>query len=74
MLKVDDTRLYEYCYIMIVTALLEQRCNNCDNIKQGCYKLLTACSKLAVNLKQAVRAQLVDGLFADLPPLIYITG
>jgi hypothetical protein len=28
--------------------------------------LLTACSKLADNLGQAVRTQLVDGLLADL--------
>ena len=40
---------------MIVTALLEQPCNKSDNI-----------NKLVDNLEQAVRTQLVDGLFADL--------
>ena len=52
---------------MIVTALLEQPCNKSDNInKVVTCKLLTACSKLVDNFKQAVRTQLVDGLFADL--------
>ena len=46
---------------MIVTAFLEQSCNKFDNIK-----LLTACSKLVDDLEQAMRTQLVDGLFADL--------
>ena len=37
-----------------------------ETYQQGCYKLLTACSKLVDNLQQAVRTQLVDGLFAGL--------
>ena len=45
-------------------------CETCNmqvrQYQQGCYKLLTACSKLVDNLLQAVRTQLVDGLFADL--------
>ena len=45
---------------MTVSDLLES-----DN-QHGCYKLLTACSKLVDNLGQAVRTQLVDGLLADL--------
>ena len=45
---------------MTVSDLLES-----DN-EQGCYKLLTACSKLVDNLGQAVGTQLVDGLLADL--------
>ena len=36
------------------------------DLLQGCYKLLTACSKLVDNLGQAVRSQLVDGLLTDL--------
>jgi hypothetical protein len=51
---------------MTVSDLLEQPCNKPDNIKQGCYKLLTACSKLVDNLGQAVRRQLVDGLLTNL--------
>ena len=51
---------------MTVTDLLEQSCNKYDNInKVVCYKFLTACSKLVVNLKQVVQTQIVDGLFAD---------
>ena len=45
---------------MTASDLLES-----DN-QQGCYKLLTACSKLVDNLGQAVGTQLVDGLLADL--------
>jgi hypothetical protein len=45
---------------MTVSDLLES-----DN-QEGCYKLLTACSKLVDNLGQAVGTQLVDGLLADL--------
>ena len=37
--KVDDTRLQQYCYIMIVTALLEQPCNKSYNMN----KLATGC-------------------------------
>ena len=51
---------------MIVIALLEQPCNKSDNINKVVTKLLTACSKFVDNLLQAVRTQLVDGLFADL--------
>ena len=50
---------------MTISELLEQPCNKYDNI-QGCYKLLTACSKLVDNLGQAVQTQLVDGLLIDL--------
>jgi hypothetical protein len=45
---------------MTVSDLLES-----DN-QHGCYKLFTACSKLADNLGQAVGTQLVDCLLADL--------
>jgi hypothetical protein len=41
---------------MTLSDMLEQPCNKSDNI----------CSKLVDNLGQAVRAQLVDSLFADL--------
>jgi hypothetical protein len=51
---------------MTVSDLLEQPCNNSDNINKVVTKLLTACSKLVDNLGQAVRTQLVDGLLADL--------
>ena len=52
---------------MIATALLEQPCNKSYNInKLATARLLTTCSKLVDNLEQAVRTQLVDGLFADL--------
>ena len=37
--KVDNTRLWQYCYIIIVTALLEQPFNNSDNIN----KVVTSC-------------------------------
>ena len=51
---------------MTVSDLLEQPCNKSDNINQGCYKLLTAFSKVVDNLGQAVRTQFVDGLLTDL--------
>ena len=37
--KVDNTRLQQCCYTMIVTALLQQPCNKSDNIN----KLVTGC-------------------------------
>ena len=40
--------------------------NNLATCQQGCYKLLTACSKLVDNLREAVRTQLVNGLLTDL--------
>ena len=51
---------------MIVTALLKQPCNKCDNA----IKLVTGCSRLVDNLQQAVQTQLVDGLFADLVQVV----
>jgi hypothetical protein len=51
---------------MTVSDLLEQPCNKSDNINQGCYKLVTAFSKVVDNLGQAVRTQFVDGLLTDL--------
>jgi hypothetical protein len=48
---------------MTVSDLLEQPCNK---YQQGCYQLLTACSKLVGDLGQAVRTQLVDDLLADM--------
>ena len=51
----------------LLSDLLEQPCNKSDiKHQQGCYKLLTACSKLVDNLGQAVRRQLVDSLLAEL--------
>jgi hypothetical protein len=47
---------------MAVSDLLDQPCNKSDNIKQGCYKLLTVYSKLVDNLGQALRRQLVGRL------------
>ena len=32
--KVDNTNLWQYCYVMIVTALLEQPCNKSGNINK----------------------------------------
>ena len=62
----NEKRVEQYCYTMTVTDLLEQSCNKYDNInKVVCYKFLTACSKLVVNLKQVVQTQIVGGLFAD---------
>jgi hypothetical protein len=56
--KVVTILLYHNC-IGLVGATLQQ----VWQYQQGCYKLLTACSKLVDNLGQAVRTQLVDGLW-----------
>jgi hypothetical protein len=59
--KVLATLLYHDCIGLVGTTLQQVWW-----YQQGCYKLLTACSKLVDNLGQAVRRQLVDGLLADL--------
>jgi hypothetical protein len=79
---VVPTGLIQPWYNKNVTRLTTQSCNNiviswlyrtCWNslatsliLSQGCYKLLTACSKHVDNLGQAARTQLDDGLLADL--------
>ena len=51
---------------MTVSDLLEEPCNKSDNINKvvTISSCLATSSKLADNLKQAGRTQLVDGLFA----------
>ena len=53
--------------MMSVSDLLEQPCNKSDNTNKLITGwLLATCSKLVENLEQAMRTQLVDGLFASL--------